>query len=375
MTDDHAHALRVSAALAIPGAALIVVGRPELLVYAVFGSFAGMYGRAYGGRVRSVQQARGALLLVAGVTVGVTLAHLEASPAVLVATEVVFAAVASLWADRWRLRPAGPFFPIFGLGATALVPPAIASPQAGIGLCAVTALLAIGLGRVGSGGLPGEFTTPRVSHRAVVIHASRYALAVGGAGGCAVAFGFANPNWAMAAAAVPLAAIDVGRAEGWEMRSVLVRAGHRIAGTYAGLAVTAAILPMHLAPGVMAAVTMAFLFPTELFMTRNYAIAIGFFTPLIMLMTQLGAPMDPVEMLVMRGLDTLIGVAAGVVVAGVIRRRNPRIASSSARVAAPLGPVGEERPMSRRRAGPETEVPGPGARSVGRDHAISHTTP
>ncbi len=106
-----------------------------------------------------------------------------------------------------------------------------------------------------------------------------------------------------------------------ELRAALSRAGHRVAGTYAGLVLTAALLSLGLSPSLTALAMMALLFPTELFMTRNYAVAIGFFTPLIMLMTELGTPTGPVELLVARGLDTLIGVAAGLAAALLVRGR------------------------------------------------------
>lgn len=107
MNDDQAHALRVSAALAVPGLALVAAGHPDLLIYAVFGFFAGMYGRTFGGSLRTRQQWRAAVLLVAGVAVGVSLAHLGAAPRILVAAETAFAVVASLLELRAALSRAG----------------------------------------------------------------------------------------------------------------------------------------------------------------------------------------------------------------------------------------------------------------------------
>ncbi|MDA3628451.1 FUSC family protein [Saccharopolyspora sp. WRP15-2] len=68
---------------------------------------------------------------------------------------------------------------------------------------------------------------------------------------------------------------------------------------------------------------MALLFPTELFMARHYGLALGFFTPLIMLMTALAAPADPLALLRDRAIDTLIGVSAGIAAAIVVRKRQP----------------------------------------------------
>ena len=43
--EDHRPALRVALGLAIPGIALLAAGRPDLIIYAVFGAITGMYGR------------------------------------------------------------------------------------------------------------------------------------------------------------------------------------------------------------------------------------------------------------------------------------------------------------------------------------------
>jgi hypothetical protein len=61
------------------------------------------------------------------------------------------------------------------------------------------------------------------------------------------------------------------------------------------------------------------MFPTELFMTRHYGLALGFFTPLIMLMTELAAPAEPRTFITGRAIDNLLGVAVGITVALIIR--------------------------------------------------------
>ncbi|ROZ98872.1 FUSC family protein [Gordonia sp. OPL2] len=328
---DHRHALRVAAGLAIPGTVLLIAGRPELMVYAAFGSFAGMYGRTDTGATRLRQQLEAACLLTAGVAVGVLLSAWAVPGWVLVGVGSAFAALGSLLADRLRLRPVGPFFFLFALGATATVPPSLVEPAIAIGICAATAALAVAIGRIG---VPREGPSDEVRRlppRARV-HAIRYAVAVGTAGALGMAFGFDHANWAMAAAAVPLGAMDVGRPSEGEVRLVLVRAIHRVVGTGAGLVVTAALLAVGPGPSALAALMMALLFPTELFMTRHYAVAIGFFTPLIMLMTELAEPSDPAALLTTRGWDTLIGVVTGVIVVVAIRGRRRSPSANSATV-------------------------------------------
>lgn len=333
---DSGHALRVALTLLVPGLLLIAWGRPELLVYAVFGAFAGMYGRGESGRPRIVHQLQAGGLLIAGEALGITLAHQHAPAWVLVTAGVVFATVCSVLADAVRLRPAGPFFFLFAMGATATVPPDLAAPGLALGICVATVLFAVLVGAIGRPdsfrGRPwwnGIALVLRRPAAGVGTHALRYALAVGLAGSVGVLVGVDHANWAMAAAAVPLAAIDAGRPSDAEFRLVVGRAGHRTVGTFIGLLVAAALLALDPGPTALALAAIALLFPTELYMSRHYAVAVGFFTPLIMLLTELADPTDPVRMLAYRGLDTLIGVAAGILVALLVRGQpaRPRLRS------------------------------------------------
>jgi uncharacterized membrane protein YccC len=131
--------------------------------------------------------------------------------------------------------------------------------------------------------------------------------------------GVDHANWAMASAAVPLAVVVGG--ERLDLRAVLHRALHRLTGTAVGLVVTALLLWPRPSATVLAVAVMVLLFPTELFMSRHYGVALGFFTPVIMIMTDLAEPTAPLTMIVARGVDTVIGVAAGVASAALIPGR------------------------------------------------------
>jgi uncharacterized membrane protein YccC len=122
----------------------------------------------------------------------------------------------------------------------------------------------------------------------------------------------------MAAAAVPLAV------EGRSRR--VYRGIHRILGTFAGLGVTAAVLAADPAATVLALLVIAFQFPTELYMARHYGLALVFFTPLILIMTQLAHPVDATSLLLDRGLETFIGACIGIAAALLpdSRRTPPR---------------------------------------------------
>jgi hypothetical protein len=319
--NDHLHAGRVAIGLIVPGLVLVLLGRPDLIIYAVFGSFTGMYGRSEWHRERLRHQVQASAVLLTGIGIGLLLSGLHARPWVLVVTAVGFSAMGSLVTDRLGLRPAGPFFGIFALGAVAAVPAGHIAPCAALSICAATALLCIAVGQSGSIRAPAfqlETSVRRPSEdegpmaSEALVQASRYALALSLAGAAGLLLGIGHLNWALAGAAVPLAATDA--------RSRVYRGIHRVLGTVAGLGVAAALLLPDLPATVLAILVIALMFPTELFMTRNYGLAIGFFTPLIMLMTELADPTEPWALLEARVIATLVGVAAGVAVAVVTHR-------------------------------------------------------
>jgi Fusaric acid resistance protein-like len=314
---DHTHAVRVAAGLVVPGVALLIAGRPELICYAVFGSFAGMYGRGEPPRLRVRHQAQAAILLLAGVGIGSVLSRGHAAPAALVAVAVLFAAAGSVVSDRCGLTPQGPFFGIFALGAIAMVPAGHATPVMALLICGSTAALSISLASVR--GRRGGCEVAASPPDEMIVHAARHGLAIAMAGGTGLLLGVEHANWAMAAAAVPLAASDARGSH--SIAGVLHRGLHRVIGTFVGLAVTAVLLLPGFSPTTLVIIVIVLLFPTELFMNRSYGLALGFFTPLIMLMTELADPAEPVTLLTARAVDTVIGVTIGIAVAMTVRRR------------------------------------------------------
>jgi hypothetical protein len=333
--NDHLSALRVAVSVAVPSLVLLVVGRPELMIYAVFGALTGMYGRSEPHQLRLRHQTQAALVLFTGVGVGVFLSVNHLHSWWLVGVEALLAGVGSVVSDRVDLKPNGPFFGILALGACASVPTTVPW-QFALLICAAAAAfsLAVGFG----GWIRGRNWNPGAVRSAAplrgrrrqlaVIHAARYLLAVGAAGTIGVLSGSGHPHWAMAAAAVPLAGAD--------LPSSVHRGLHRIMGTFLGLVLVAAVLlpgpwaPLHVFPGaeaaVLAVLVIIFQFTTELFMTRHYGLAMVSFTPVILLTTQLAAPADPYVLITERGVETLVGAVTGILVI-VLVRRHRRVAS------------------------------------------------
>lgn len=337
--NDHLPALRVAVSVAVPSLLLLVLGRPDLTIYAVCGALTGMYGRNERHQLRLRHQLQAALVLLSGVTIGVVLSISHLHGWWLVLVEAAFAGAGSVYSDRVRLKPNGPFFGILALGACASVPTAV--PWYFALLIAVASAgfsLFIGFG----GWIRGRTWSPGARRtisrlegqlrRKAAVHATRYIVAVGAAGAVGVLSGSGHPHWAMAAAAVPLAGAD--------LPSSVHRGIHRIIGTLLGLVIVAVVLlpgPAALLPHVpgaeavvLAVLVIVFQFTTELFMTRHYGLAMVSFTPVILLMTHLAAPSDPRVLIAERGVETLVGAVTGILVVVLIRsRRNPAAVPSA----------------------------------------------
>lgn len=331
--NDHLAALRVALSVAVPSLLLLATGRSDLMIYAVFGALTGMYGRSEPHQLRLRHQSQAAVVLLGGVAVGVFLSVNHLHSWWLVGVEAVLAGVGSLFADRVRLKPNGPFFGILALGACASVP-TVVPWQVAMLIAAGSAAFSMLVGFGGwirrrswqRGAVRAAPAMSPAGHREMLVHASRYVLAVGAAGTVGVLTGSGHPHWAMAAAAVPLAGAD--------LPSSVRRGIHRIVGTFVGLGVTAAaILPVPwslagLFPGrqavVLALLVILFQFTTELFMTRHYGLAMVSFTPVILLMTQLAAPADPAVLILERAVETMVGALVGIGVVVAVRRAGSR---------------------------------------------------
>ena len=337
-TNDHLAALRVALSVAAPSLLLLAAGRTDLIIYAVFGALTGMYGRLEPHQLRLRHQGQGALVLLSGVAVGVTLSINHIHSWWLVAVEAILAGVGSVYSDRVRLKPNGPFFGILALGACASVPTTVPW-YAALLIAAASSAFSILIGFSGwvrqraweAGATRNVPSRSAAGQRELTVHAARYVLAVGAAGTVGVLSGSGHPHWAMAAAAVPLAGAD--------LPSSVRRGIHRIVGTLLGLVVTAVVIlpgpwalaalypafqePVHQAT-VLALLVILFQFATELFMTRHYGLAMVWFTPVILLMTQLAAPTEPQVLILERAVETLVGALLGILVVVAVRRPGAR---------------------------------------------------
>jgi hypothetical protein len=219
---------------------LWATGHLEWSLYATFGAFTSLFGRAVPIRARLLMQVQAGGVLVASVLIGTLIAVLGSTVPgagrVVVPVAAVWAAAVAILSHRLRWHPPGPLFPLFALGACSSVPAGPGLPPVAVAVAAAATLCALLLtactAKFESGG-PAPAPEWTLSHYLV-----RYAAGVAVAGAVATAVG--HPYWAMVAAVVPMSAPDAaGR---------LTRAAQRLAGTLVGVVIAWALLTAGAAP-------------------------------------------------------------------------------------------------------------------------------
>ncbi|WP_298873242.1 FUSC family protein [uncultured Microbacterium sp.] len=320
---DHRVAIRAVLSVGVPLVVLLLLNRLDLAVYASFGAFAALYGRTDAPRARVRMQATAGVILVGSMLVGTALSALSTPALVSVAAVAVLAAIVTLFAYRAQWHPPGALFAVFAAGATASFP-ATASTFATVvvvgGASVAWSLLVTTvfvLARRGSWARP---TRPRPPIGAVAWEMTATvgaaALLAGLAGALLVG---THWYWAMVGA--------VAAVGGAHVTARLIRGVQRLVGTLLGVLIAAGLLALHLPPWLVIVVAVVLQAGAELFVGRNYGIAMLFITPLALLMISLASPASPEMLLRDRVIETVIGVAVGTVVAIVsagIRRRGAR---------------------------------------------------
>ncbi len=119
----------------------------------------------------------------------------------------------------------------------------------------------------------------------------------------------------MVSAIVPLAPRELG--------VQLVRGLQRIVGTLVGLALAAALLALDLTGLALILVVVLLQAGAELWVGRNYAVALVAVTPLALPMVHLVAPVPAGDLLLDRGVETVVGAVVGIALAWATRSRGP----------------------------------------------------
>ena len=313
----HRVAARAAVSVLVPLLALWGAGHLELSIYATFGAFTSLYGRTHVGLSRVRMQGTLAVVLTVSVVLGVAVGLSPHRAWLAVPVAAVIGGVGSLLADAQDWHPPGPLFLIFSFAACASVPshpPDVVTAALVAGASAAFSVVVGGLGSVVRRDPLMPTRGRRASYAAVARrHVARNAGSVLLAGLIATASGIGHPYWAMVSAVVPLAAGDV--------HAQVVRGVHRLVGTALGLVLAAAFFAVDLGSLALVLVVVALQGTAELFIGRNYAIALLAITPLALLMVHLVAPVPTGTLLLDRGAETFIGVAVGVLVGWCTRSR------------------------------------------------------
>ena len=318
---DHRVAARAALSVGVPLLVLLLIGRLDLSVYASFGAFAALYGRLDPPRTRVRMQATAGGVLVLSMLLGTLLSALSAPPLASVVVVALLAAAVTLFAYRAQWHPPGALFTVFAAGACASFP-ATAMTFGLVLLVGVSSVLwsllvttAFVLARRGSWRRPKR-TFPPIGAVAWEMTATVgvAALLAGVAGVLLIG---THWYWAMVGA--------VAAVGGAHVTARLIRGTQRLVGTLVGVLIAAGLLALQLPPWAILVVAVAMQVGAELFVGRNYGIAMVFITPLALLMVSLASPATPDMLLRDRVLETVIGVAVGTIVAIVsaaLRRRS-----------------------------------------------------
>lgn len=326
---DHIPAFRIAVGVALPLLTLLALGRLDLAIYAAFGAFTGIYARNETPRSRVVRQSIAGGLLTACVAVGATISALGGNVWVLTLVTSLVSGAGAVVAARVNLRPGGSIFFIFATAAVGSVPDGAAVWLATL-VAATSAGICVALGAIAH--LAGEraaqpqvpLVTEHFSRRDLLAHAARFTVApiVAGVLGIASTGLFpllSHPYWAMVAAVAPITPPH---------RTARIQRGvHRIVGTLGGVVITGFLLSFPVEPWQLVVWVIVLQFLAEVYVGRNYSLALLFITPLALIMTQIGNPQPVVALLSARAVETVIGAAVGlaVVILGFRDRAAPEV--------------------------------------------------
>lgn len=315
--DDIEDALRVALAVGLPLLALDVADRLDLAVYAAFGGLAMLYGHGESAKQRVTTQIVAGIGLVVIIAVAMTYAAAQAPLPVLGALLAVTVVAAATLGAAMRWVPRGEMFFVLVLLIIASIPSTwdrlpigIATGAGGAAFSVLLAWLS-GLrnGKREEEPKPdgwrrrlaeGYASLDRGQHLVLMAAAT---LGVLTAWALAIVLGIGHPFWAavtVAALMPALAATDIWR-----------RTLHLMLGTLGGVGVATLLFsfePGHLALIAIIIVCQA---AAEIAVARNYGVALLFFSPLAIGMSNLsrGAPWPPLL------LDRLAEAALGTAVA------------------------------------------------------------
>jgi len=303
--------LRAAVAMAVPIAVMTLLGRPDLGFQAATGAFVALYGT----HLPVLERARVVPFVAGGLIVSAILGALAGpSPLATLIGLAVVAVAAAIAMFGFSVGPPGPLFLVlvYGLSAHIVASGAdaatyVAAVACGVLFAAVVSLVPLALpsrrrvpARPLREVLPGPAWPP--GERMLV---ARVALVTV----LGIALGlFLDPERAYWIVGSAVAVVGVAA----HRRAAFSRGLHRMIGTLLGAGVYLLLAPLPI-PALWLALLLGVLqFTIELFVVRNYALALVFITPLVLLLTGAATgAVDTVAVATERVVDTIAGAALG----------------------------------------------------------------
>ena len=318
-------AIRAAASIAVPFGVLALLGHEAAGLQASSGAFVALFAASATAAERAKVLPFVGVALLLSAALG---AALSPWPWLLAAGLVLVAVSAAALAFAFRVGPPGPVFAVLAYGLAGSITAVVGGARVNAPLAFLAALAG---GLLFSYGvallpllsraerarparplrelLPGPWLGP--GERELVLRVLAVALA-GTLLGLVL-----DPHRAYWTVSAGVAVVGLAALRG----PALSRGLHRTVGTMVGAALYVAIAPLGAAPLLLVALLAALQFLIELVVVRNYALALVFITPLVLLIT--GAATGGVEAVATAGervLDTAVGSVLAIL-SGLIHRR------------------------------------------------------
>ncbi|MDR5690593.1 FUSC family protein [Agromyces indicus] len=309
---NHWGALQVAISVSVPIVVLLALDRADLLPYAVFGSLSSVYGKRLAGRDRLRVQLGTSAILVLAVCLGVSAGAVPQQPLFAVLAMAFVSLLGLACAERFGWLPVPSLFLVFATGTVSSLPQSWSSLPVAFLASTIAALFGVVVGQA-------VLVAQRVSQVALIPVTTRgarfrsvefleksfiYAGAPLLAGGLALTLELGHAYWAAVSATVPLVGASLTQHFG---RAIL-----RVAGTLVGVLIGYVLLMFSPPLWVLAAAVAVLQFLTEMFVERNYGIAVVCITPLALILSYISHPTAPDGLVLDRVLSTLVGIAVAV---------------------------------------------------------------
>lgn len=319
-------ALQAGLSISLPLLVFTIAGRPDIGLLTAPGAFVAIYASSQTTRERARTLPVVAAVLLACAAAGALAAG---TPLALPGLVLITIATAA-FCYGYALGAPGPLFfvLVYGLaghvvapgdGATGVAPPillgALLIGVTSTYLIATAALVLPAVRRRPARSLQQLLPGPRLRGDAGILVLR---AAVVGIVGAVLGAWLVDPSrayWAVCAG-VGVIGVTVSR------RGAAVRGVQRLIGTFVGVGVFALIAGVPVPALVLPLVLGVLQFVVEYIVVRNYALALVFITPLVLLITTTAVTgADPGQLMTVRALDTVIGAVAGALSALLHGRR------------------------------------------------------